>query len=84
MEKIFYIDEIRDLIRKYDRQEISLSKLTEILNEKATGKNAIQLYQEYIRKNEHEQMDCPFKYCSQNPKCEVTCYINKTNPNQLK
>lgn len=29
------------------------------------------------RKTEHDKMGCVFNYCSQNPKCEGTCYMNK-------
>ena len=40
---------------------------------------AIVAEQERImREVEHKKMNCVFKYCSQNPKCEGTCYLNKT------
>lgn len=32
-----------------------------------------------IKKELHSKMNCPFQYCSQKPKCEGTCYINKQN-----
>lgn len=32
-----------------------------------------------IKKALHDKMNCPYKYCSQTPKCEGTCYINKQN-----
>lgn len=32
-----------------------------------------------IKKALHDKMNCPFQYCSQNPICEGTCYINKQN-----
>jgi hypothetical protein len=35
-QKVFYIDEVRKLLSEYDREEISLSKLTELLNQKAS------------------------------------------------
>lgn len=31
------------------------------------------------KKSQHRKMNCPYQYCSQNPKCEGTCYINKQN-----
>lgn len=34
------------------------------------------------RKERHDKMNCVFKYCSQNPKCEGTCYINKIQTNE--
>lgn len=34
MVKIFYIDEIKELLKQINAKEISISKLTEILNEK--------------------------------------------------
>ena len=30
-----------------------------------------------IQEQAHKKMNCVFKYCSQNPKCEGTCYMNK-------
>lgn len=33
---VFFIDEIKDLLKKWHEKELSVSKLTEILNEKAT------------------------------------------------
>ena len=30
-----------------------------------------------IQKALHSKMNCPYQYCSQKPKCEGTCYINK-------
>lgn len=30
-----------------------------------------------IQKAAHDKMNCVFKYCSKNPKCEGTCYLNK-------
>ena len=73
MKKIFYVDEVRNWIRQYDKQEISLSKFVELLNEKATGKSAIEMYQAEMRKKEHDKMECPFKYCDSKPKCEGKC-----------
>lgn len=32
----------------------------------------------YKEKNDlHERMDCPFKYCDSNPKCEGKCRYSK-------
>jgi hypothetical protein len=33
--------------------------------------------QNTLQKKAHDKMNCIFKYCSQNPKCEGTCYMNK-------
>lgn len=33
-QKIFYIDEVREMVRQFNKEEISLSKLVELLNEK--------------------------------------------------
>lgn len=43
--------------------------------------NAIEIEKELaIKKALHDKMFCVFKYCSQNPKCEGTCYLNKLKP----
>ena len=42
--KPFYVDTVRKLIQQYDKEEISLSKLVEVLNEKATGLSAIEMH----------------------------------------
>lgn len=41
--RVFYIDEVRKWANQYFNEEISISKLTELLNEKATGLDAVQL-----------------------------------------
>lgn len=51
--KIFYVNEVRDLIRLYDKEEISLSKFVEILNEKSTGLSAIELFKLKNQKKEN-------------------------------
>ena len=73
MGNIFYIDEVREWIRQYDKEEISLSRFVEILNEKAMGKSAIELYRAEVLAKEHDKMGCPFKYCDSKPKCEGGC-----------
>lgn len=42
--RIFYIDEVRKMLQAYNKGGISLSKLVELLNEKATGLSAIELH----------------------------------------
>lgn len=42
--RIFYIDEVRKLINKLFNEECTMSRFVEILNEKATGIRAIELY----------------------------------------
>lgn len=37
MSKIFVIDEVKELVHKYFEQEITIGKLTELLNEKAVN-----------------------------------------------
>lgn len=37
VERVFYIDEVRKLLNQLRNEEISMSKLVEALNEKATG-----------------------------------------------
>lgn len=37
MSKIFFIDEVRELVHKYFEQEISIGKLTDLLNERAVN-----------------------------------------------
>lgn len=37
----------------------------------------LKMEAEISRKEEHKKMNCPYQYCSENPKCEFTCYINK-------
>lgn len=41
--KPFCIAAVRDLINQYDKEEITLSRLVEILNETATGLDSFQL-----------------------------------------
>lgn len=41
--KLLYIDEVRSMVNQYLKEEISLSKLTELLNEKVTGLSAIEI-----------------------------------------
>lgn len=43
--RVFYIDEVRKLVNQLIAEEISMSKFTEILNEKATGMTALELWQ---------------------------------------
>ncbi len=31
------------------------------------------------KKSQHDKMNCPYQYCSKNPKCMFTCYINQQN-----
>jgi hypothetical protein len=41
---------------------------------------AIETEKELAMKKElHSKMNCPYQYCSQNPKCKETCFINKQN-----
>lgn len=73
MKRIFYIDEVRQMISQLDKEEITLSKFVELLNEKAMGMTAVQMYQLEQKEKEHERMNCPFKYCDSKPKCEGKC-----------
>jgi hypothetical protein len=42
--KVFFVQEVRNMFNSYYKEEISLSRLTEMLNEKATGLSAIEMY----------------------------------------
>lgn len=50
--RIFYIDEVHKWIKQYNNEEISLSKFTEMLNEKATGIDAIEFYKRFYNKKQ--------------------------------
>jgi len=43
-ERVFFLDEVRQLIFRVDREEISISRLVEILNEKALGLDRANIY----------------------------------------
>lgn len=68
--RIFYIDEVRKLVNQLCNEEISMSRFTEILNEKATGLSALELY------NSEKDSRCKkhgvvFDYINGNPVCPV-------------
>jgi|GEM_PF-1714630 len=42
--QVFSIDEVRELINQWNDNQFTIGKLTEILNEKATGMDASQFY----------------------------------------
>lgn len=56
MERIFYVDEIKKLINQYDKEEITLSRFVEILNEKATGKKAVKLHKPESRYEQQQRL----------------------------
>lgn len=43
-ERVFYIDEVRKMLIQLKNEDISLSKFVEVLNEKATGLTALEMY----------------------------------------
>jgi hypothetical protein len=42
--RVFYVDEIRKMVNDLLKEEMSMSKFTELLNEKATGIDAVDMY----------------------------------------
>lgn len=71
-DRIFYVDEVRKWINQLLKEEISISKFVEMLNEKATGLSAIEMYRMSVERYKKEatcqhyfvQTDAYWKRCN--------------------